>query len=72
MDFGWPQPTKATLEAMREDIAKGAELEEHPKGRLVHSIHLLQELAGCLDRETINVVNGVTHWRAAFHALVSQ
>jgi len=58
IDPGWPARAKATLAAMREDTAKGAKLEERPSDRLMHSIRLVQELAACLDREAIKVVDG--------------
>ncbi len=58
MDPGWPARAKGTLFAMREDTAKGARLDERPEGRLMHSIQLVQELARCLDREAIKIVDG--------------
>jgi acetolactate synthase-1/2/3 large subunit len=58
MDPFWPKRAKATLEAMRQDTAQGAKLEQRPKDRLMHSIQLVQELARCLEREAIKVVDG--------------
>jgi thiamine pyrophosphate-dependent acetolactate synthase large subunit-like protein len=58
MDAGWPARARGSLAAMREETAAAARLDERPKDRLMHSIQLVQELARCLHRETIKVVDG--------------
>jgi acetolactate synthase-1/2/3 large subunit len=58
MDPEWPAQARGTLLTMREDTAKGAKLGERPKDAPMHSIQLVQELARCLPREAIKIVDG--------------
>jgi thiamine pyrophosphate-dependent acetolactate synthase large subunit-like protein len=58
MDPVWPARARGSLQAMREETAQGAKIDERPKDKLMHSIQLVQELAACLDRDAIKVVDG--------------
>jgi acetolactate synthase-1/2/3 large subunit len=58
VDPEWQAQAKETLAAMRVGTAQGAKLDERPEDGLMHSIQLVQELARCLPRETIKVVDG--------------
>jgi acetolactate synthase-1/2/3 large subunit len=58
MDPAWPARARGSLAAMRAGTVQGAKLDERPAGRLMHSIQLVQELARCLPRDTIKVVDG--------------
>ncbi len=58
MDPAWPERAKAAFLGMREETTQGAKLDERPQDRPMHSIQLVQELARCLDRETIKIVDG--------------
>jgi acetolactate synthase-1/2/3 large subunit len=58
MDPAWPPRAHGSLAAMRHETAQGAGLDQRPAGRPMHTIQLVQELAACLDREAIKVVDG--------------
>jgi acetolactate synthase-1/2/3 large subunit len=58
MDPDWPARARGTLAAMRHDAAAGARLDDRPEDGLMHSIQLVQALAGCLPRDAIKVVDG--------------
>jgi len=58
MDPAWPARARGTLLAMREDTAAGARLDERPPHRPMHTIQLVQELARCLPREALKIVDG--------------
>ncbi|MFZ5916075.1 MAG: SDR family NAD(P)-dependent oxidoreductase [Chloroflexota bacterium] len=58
MDPGWPARARGALLVMRQETAAGAKLDERPKDRLMHTIQLVQELARCLPREAIKIVDG--------------